>query len=89
VFHFRDNRLDEVRFVKDNKIVKSYNRTAWVQPVIDLDSMEDDEVDSGFSDEFLENEDTFVSKIVKHWSVTPLSDYEFIVTLTQESFSFK
>ena len=88
MFWFKDQELEKVELVKVGTIVKSFNRTAWMQPAFDLDSRFED-TSSSYADEFTNNEDTFCDKIIHHWSCTPTSETTFLVTISKESFSFK
>ncbi len=88
VFWFKDQELEKVELVKVGTIVKSFNRTAWMQPAFDLDSRFED-TSNNYADEFTNNEDTFCDKIIHHWSCTPTSETTFLITISKESFSFK
>jgi hypothetical protein len=86
VFWFQDNELDKVELVKVGSIVKSFNRTAWMQPSMDLDSRFEEE---SYADEFTNNEEVFCEKIIHHWASTPTSENTFLVTVSKDSYNFK
>lgn len=87
VFVFSDNELKEVQAVKLGTIVLSIERTAWLNPSENLDSKYENQVTDEFSEEFRHYEEEFCDKIKHHWAFTPLSDAEFLVTISKESFN--
>ena len=87
IFWFKHNKLDKVELVRLGTIVKSFSRAAWMYPSFDLDSRYQRGVDD-YADEFTANEDLFCAKIIFHWSFTPLSETEFLVGISKESFTF-
>ena len=86
IFWFQDNELDKVELVKLGSIVKSFNRTAWMQPSMDLDSRFDNE---SYADEFTNNEEVFCEKIIHHRACTPTSENTFLLTVSKDSYNFK
>lgn len=87
VFWFSYDELQKVEFVKLGSIIKSYERNAWLYPTNDLDSRYEEELE--FTDEFVANEERFCEKMIYHWSFTPLSENEFLISVAREALTQK